>query len=124
MRSRTSRSCPGPIAEPLARLGAVSEETAPASNGSSALPAVVQTTDVRPVEPIGSALDRPLAAQLVAPVVAAAGGVLVGMATFVLVRLLRRREPARLTRRRLGRRRGDDIVASRSFKVDVHLLRR
>jgi hypothetical protein len=102
----------------------VSEETAPASNGSSALPAVVQTTDVRPVEPIGSAIERPLAAQLVAPVVAAAGGMLLGMATLVLVRLLRRREPARLTRRRLGRRRGEDIVASRSFKVDVHLLRR
>jgi hypothetical protein len=100
----------------------VSEEAA--SNGTSSLPVPVQTTEVRPVDPIGSAIDRPLASQLAAPVIAAAGGMLVGMATFLLVRVLRRREPARLTRRRLGRRRGDDIVASRSFKVDVHLLRR
>lgn len=108
--------------DPSSRLGRVSEEAA--SNGTSSLPVPVQTTEVRPVEPIGSAIDRPLAAQLAAPVVAAAGGVLVGIATFLLVRVLRRREPARFNRRRLARRRGDDIVTSRSFKVDVHLLRR
>ncbi len=83
----------------------------------------VHNSEVRPVQPIGSAVDRPLRAQLAAPVVAAAGGFLIGVATFVIVRVLRRNEPARLTRRK-ARRRGEDIMASRSFKVDVHLLRR
>ena len=90
---------------------------------SSALPVPVHNSDVRPVQPIGSAVDRPMSAQLAAPVIAAAGGFLVGVATFVIVRVLRRREPARLTRRR-ARRRGQDVMASRSFLVDVHLLRR
>ncbi|MEA2347190.1 MAG: hypothetical protein QOG62_977 [Thermoleophilaceae bacterium] len=83
----------------------------------------VHNSEVRAVQPIGAALERPMAAQLAAPVVAAAGGFLLGMATFVIVRVLRRREPARLTRRK-ARRRGQDVMASRSFLVDVHLLRR
>lgn len=90
---------------------------------SSALPVPVHNSGVRPVQPIGSAVDRPMSAQLAAPVIAAAGGFLVGVATFVIVRVLRRREPARLARRR-ARRRGQDVMASRSFLVDVHLLRR
>jgi hypothetical protein len=90
---------------------------------SSALPVPIHNTEVRPVEPIGSAMERPMSAQLAAPVVAAAGGFLIGVATFVIVRVLRRREPTRLTRRR-ARRRGQEVMASRSFLVDVHLLRR
>ena len=60
-----------------------------------------------------------------APVAAAAGGFLVGVATFVLVRVLRR--PARARQIRLGHRRrreAREIAASRSFLVDIHLLKR
>jgi hypothetical protein len=57
--------------------------------------------------------------------IAAAGGVLAGAVTVAAVRAVgavsSRRPPRRLTRRR-GRR--DNVVASRSFLVDVHLLGR
>ena len=60
---------------------------------------------------------------LPAAVAAATGGFLLGVATFVLVRVLRR--PARRPRRcgsARGRKRSE-IAASRSFLVDVHLLK-
>jgi hypothetical protein len=58
-------------------------------------------------------------------VMAAAGGVLAGAATVAAVRAVgavagRKRNPRRLTRRE----RPANIVASRSFLVDVHLLGR
>jgi hypothetical protein len=58
--------------------------------------------------------------------IAAAGGVLAGAATVAAVRAVsavgsRSRAPRRLPRRR-GR--ADNVVASRSFLVDVHLLGR
>lgn len=57
--------------------------------------------------------------------IAAAGGVLAGAATVAAVRAVgavsSKRSSKRLTRRR-GRR--DNVVASRSFLVDVHLLGR
>ena len=58
--------------------------------------------------------------------IAAAGGVLAGAATVAAVRAVsavgsKGRAPRRLSRRR-GR--GDNVVASRSFLVDVHLLGR
>ena len=70
-------------------------------------------------------VERSAPVSLPAAVAAATGGFLLGVATFVLVRLLRRPRPARL---RLGRgvsRRGQrvDVTATRSFLVDVHLLR-
>ncbi len=57
-------------------------------------------------------------------VMAAAGGVLAGAATVAAVRAVgavagRKRAP-----RRLGRRERQNVVASRSFLVDVHLLGR
>ena len=73
-------------------------------------------------------IDRPLSVAVPATLVAATGGFLLGVATFVLVRLLRR--PAagrRLARRRsrLGaRRRGVEVESTRSFLVDVHVLKR
>jgi len=86
------------------------------------LPVLAELPEPRPLE-----RRYPRIAALPAPVVAAAGGFLAGVATFVLVRVLRRpsRSPARRTSR-LGRRRRDsqDVVASRSFLVDVHLLKR
>jgi hypothetical protein len=70
--------------------------------------------------PVERARDMPLPAAMAA----ATGGFLLGVASFVLVRVLRRPKPARL---RLGTGRGRgrkvDVAASRSFLVDVHLLK-
>lgn len=53
---------------------------------------------------------------------AAAGGVLAGAATVAAVRAV---GSGKRSGKRLGRRRGrDNVVASRSFLVDVHLLGR
>jgi len=71
------------------------------------------------------AIERRGALSLPAAVAAATGGFLVGVASFVLVRILRR--PRRGTALRLGGGRGRgkkvDVAASRSFLVDVHLLK-
>ena len=74
-------------------------------------------------------LERRLAdSPLPAPAVAATGGFLAGIATLVLVRVLRR--SAVRPRRGVGIRRskrGDrslEIAGSRSFLVDVHILKR
>lgn len=82
-----------------------------------ALPAVAP---VRPIEVEPAGLPLPVA------VAAAAGGFLLGIAAFVVVRSLR--APWRLfgfvTRRRPRRRqRRVEIAASRSFLVDIHFLR-
>ena len=59
---------------------------------------------------------------LPAPVLAATGGFLAGVATFVLWRI---RHP-RSRKVRVGSRRGKkiEIAESRSFLVDIHLLKR
>jgi hypothetical protein len=84
-----------------------------------------QQAEVRPLPVLAEprAIDRPREVSLPAAVAAATGGFLLGVATFVLVKILRRPRPARL---RLGTgRRGKrvDVAASRSFLVDVHLLK-
>ena len=84
------------------------------------LPVLSEVPVARPIE---RAEPRPLPAQIVA----AGGGFLAGLAALVLMRVVRRggRRPVRVSARR--RRRGDrdaDVVASRSFLVDVHMLRR
>jgi hypothetical protein len=85
-------------------------------------------TDPRPLPVLAD--PRPIVrsdlVSVPAAVAAATGGFLLGVATFVLVRVLRRprrRSPARVS---LGRKRGGeriDVAATRSFLVDVHLLR-
>jgi hypothetical protein len=55
-----------------------------------------------------------------AAVAAATGGFLLGVVTFLMVRVLRRPKPVAL---RMGRRKKRDIAASRSFLVDIHLLK-
>ena len=62
-------------------------------------------------------------AVLVAPVAAATGGIVAGLATMMIVRGLRHR-PKRV--RVGGRRRGKalEVTATRSFLVDVHMLKR
>ncbi|MDQ4024567.1 MAG: hypothetical protein M3217_03605 [Actinomycetota bacterium] len=69
----------------------------------------------RPVERVR---EVPLPAALAA----ATGGFLLGVASFVPVKVLRRPSPTRV---RLGRKRGRkiDVAASRSFLVDVHVLK-
>ena len=60
---------------------------------------------------------------LAAPVAAATGGIVAGLATMMIVRGLRHR-PKRV--RVGGRRRGKglEVTATRSFLVDVHMLKR
>jgi hypothetical protein len=78
----------------------------------------VLASEARRIEPARE--QSPLAA----PVAVATGGVLAGLATFVLARVLRngvRRRPAvRIGSRRRGTKL--DIATSRSFLVDVHVL--
>lgn len=58
-------------------------------------------------------------------VIAAAGGVIAGAATVAAVRAVGAVASRKRTPRRLGRReRQPNVVASRSFLVDVHLLGR
>jgi hypothetical protein len=57
---------------------------------------------------------------LPAAVAAATGGFLLGVVTFLMVRVVRRPKSASL---RLGRRKKAEIAASRSFLVDIHLLK-
>lgn len=92
-------------------------------------PAEVEVGEVRhlpivaPVPP-ARALDR-AAAQIPAPVVAATGGFLAGVATFVAMRLLGRRRSTRtLLRGRPKAPRELEVLGSRSFLVDVHLIKR
>jgi hypothetical protein len=63
---------------------------------------------------------------LPATIAAATGGFLLGVAAFLAVRVLRRpRRPGRrpAARRRDRRGEGIDVAATRSFLVDIHLLR-
>ena len=82
--------------------------------------------DVRPLPVLAEPrpIERAREVSLPAAVAAATGGFLLGLATFLLVKVLRRPQPARV---RLGsaRKRGKkvDVAASRSFLVDVHLLK-
>jgi len=65
-------------------------------------------------------IERRPAVSLPAAVAAATGGFLIGIATFVLVRVLRRPRPVAV---RLGGRKKANVAASRSFLVDIHLLK-
>jgi len=93
-------------------------ESAPSNSGSEqgeVLPVLAEVPEARPLErPQGSALPSPL--------VAATGGFLAGVTTFVLMRVLR----GRRIRRGLpfGKRRPMKVAGTRSFLVDVHLLKR
>ena len=74
------------------------------------------------------ALEAPRPATVPAAVAAATGGFVLGVATFLLLRVLRRpaaaRSVARRRRRMIGGPRGAEIASTRSFLVDVHLLKR
>jgi hypothetical protein len=91
-----------------------------------ALPEPEHQAEVRPLPVLAEprTIERRVDVSLPAAVAAATGGFLLGIATFVMVRLLRRQRPASV---RLGRGRGRgkkvDVAASRSFLVDIHLLK-
>jgi hypothetical protein len=79
----------------------------------------VLASDARP-------LERRYQSPLPAPAIAT-GGFLAGIATLLLVRVLRRssQRPRRgVALRRKGRDRSLEIAGSRSFLVDVHILKR
>ena len=69
-------------------------------------------------------IERRVKVSLPAAVAAATGSFLLGIATFVLVRVLRRPRPTSL---RLGGGEGRgkkvDVAGTRSFLVDIHLLK-
>jgi hypothetical protein len=87
-------------------------------------PAEVRHLPVRVAESETRVIDRPQPAALSAPLAAATGGFLAGVATFLLVRVMRR--PRRGALRLGGRRKANrlEIAGSRSFLVDVHVLKR
>ena len=87
---------------------------------TESLPVLSEVNEVRPVPRPPTTLAQRVVT-LPAPVLAAAGGFLAGVATFVLFRL----RPSR-RKLRVGARRGKkiEIAESRSFLVDIHLLKR
>ena len=90
----------------------------------AALPDPEKQADVRPLPVLAE--PRPIEPRrevsLPAAVAAATGGFLLGVVTFVLVRVLRRPRAAAALRLGRGRKRSE-IAASRSFLVDIHLLK-
>lgn len=86
-----------------------------------ALPVLAEVSEVRPVEPVGPQTLAQRIAALPAPAIAAAGGFLAGVATFVLFRMRPSRRKLRVGRRRSKK---IEIAESRSFLVDIHLLKR
>jgi hypothetical protein len=92
-----------------------------------ALPDPEQEAEVRPLPVLAEPrpIERARPASLPAAVAAATGGFLLGVACFLLVRVLRRPrmgQSLRLGGSR-GRARRADVAASRSFLVDIHLLK-
>jgi hypothetical protein len=89
----------------------------------AALPDPEHEAEVRalPVLAEPRPIERRVEVSLPAAIAAATGGFLLGVATFLLVRVLRRPKPVAL--RLGGRRKKSEIAASRSFLVDIHLLK-
>jgi hypothetical protein len=81
---------------------------------------LADVSDNLPVLAEARPIERRPPVSLPAAVAAATGGFLLGVVTFLMVRVLRRPKPVAL---RLGRRKKSEIAASRSFLVDIHLLK-
>lgn len=76
------------------------------------------------LDPSAGLLERLSDGPLAGPALAAAGGFLVGFATFLAARILRGSAGRRLLARRRRRSIERQIESSRSFLVDVHVLKR
>jgi hypothetical protein len=88
------------------------------------LPVPASVPEARPIEtPEGGEVQRRLLASLPAPAVAAAGGFVMGVATWVLVRVLRRERRSPIAAGRRRARKSIEVAATRSFLVDVHVLK-
>jgi hypothetical protein len=85
------------------------------------LPVPSEVVEARPVEPSPVQQLQRFVSQLPAPAVAAAGGFLMGVISWISFRVFRGRRRT-VVRGRRGRR-GVEVAASRSFLVDVHLLK-
>jgi hypothetical protein len=81
---------------------------------------LARVSDNLPVLAEPRPIERRTEVSLPAAMAAATGGFLVGIATFVMVRLLRRPRPVAVRR---GKRKKSNVAASRSFLVDIHLLK-
>jgi hypothetical protein len=88
-----------------------------AANGAAV--SEIVATEARPIE-------RAPQSALPVPAAAATGGIVLAAATYLLVRILRRPARKRATLRvgRGRRGRGLEVTGSRSFLVDVHMLKR
>jgi hypothetical protein len=84
-----------------------------------------QEAEVRPLPVLAEPrpIERVRPASLPAAVAAATGGFLLGVICFLLVRVLRRPRAAQSLRLGGGRGRRAEVAASRSFLVDIHLLK-
>jgi hypothetical protein len=88
------------------------------------LPVPSSVPEARPVESSPRGEITRFLGSLPAPAVAAAGGFVMGVITWVAVRVLRRgRSRSGLPGRGRRGRRGVEVAATRSFLVDVHLLK-
>jgi hypothetical protein len=86
------------------------------------LPVPAQVSEARPIERPPAGGLQAFLASLPAPAVAAAGGFLMGVVTWVAVRVLRGDRRRSAIARRRGRK-SVEVAATRSFLVDVHLLK-
>jgi hypothetical protein len=88
-----------------------------------ALPDPEHEAEVRPLPVLAEArpIEQRSPVALPAAIAAATGGFILGVVTFLMVRVLRR--PKAPLIRFGGRRKKSEIAASRSFLVDIHLLK-
>ncbi|HEY2602400.1 MAG TPA: hypothetical protein VGI67_12650 [Thermoleophilaceae bacterium] len=87
------------------------------------LPVPSSVPEARPIErPAPAGGLQAFLSSLPAPAVAAAGGFLMGVVTWVAIRVLRGDSRRSMIARR-NRRKGVEVAATRSFLVDVHLLK-
>jgi hypothetical protein len=116
----------GEATSTLARVGSVSELDL---DGEILAEEDAEPRDAEPVRALPLPYEEPalpaLRGEVRSAAIAAAGGVLAGAATVAAVRAVSAVGSKTRSPRRLGRRRDrPNVVASRSFLVDVHLLGR
>jgi hypothetical protein len=94
------------------------EEPAGTDEGSE------QPSEVRALEGRGGSELDAWRGEMRTVAMAAAGGIAAGAVTVVAMSAVRSRSPRRQSKRAVLGRKGREVVASRSFLVDVHVLGR